>query len=579
MQIKKGIPASPGICISKVFLLETEPYFVTKHLVKEEDILSEIARFKKAVEESMRDIQSLSQRLAPALKEKTTSIIDAHITMLKDEHINTEIIKEIKDNRFTAERAVTTVLKKYTKVFLSMDNEFFSNRVQDIYDIESRLFKKLLKKRSDELGELKEEVVLVANDLTPTQTIALDHHKIKGFATNAGGSASHTAIIARSLGIPAVVGLKSITFDVSTGDTIIIDGNSGVVIVDPDEETIRKYAANERSFISFEKQLIKETKKQSAVTKDGYSVSLFANIDIPSEVDLALKYGVNGVGLLRTEFLYPSADHLPTEKEHFEVYKKMASKMGSKEVVIRTLDVGADKLPLEDVSQERNPFLGFRAIRFSFQQIEMFKAQLRAILRASEFGNISVMFPMISSYEEVIKAKSILQEVKDELERKNIPFKKDIRIGIMIEVPAAAIIADMLCNEVDFFSIGTNDLIQYTLAVDRGNEKVASLFQPGHPAVFRLIKNVIDVGHRGNKTVSMCGEMAGDIVYTLFLLGLGLKVFSMTPVMIPEIKKIIRSVKFSEAKKIADTALLYNDAGKLTKYLQEYAKQILPQLF
>jgi len=579
MQIKKGIPASPGICISKVFLLETEPYFVTKHLVEPEDIHREITRFQLAVEEAIKDIQALQQRLSHTLKEKTSSIIDAHITMLRDEHINNQITKEIKENRYTAERAVTTVLKRYTKVFLSIDDDFIANRVQDIYDIEGRLFKKLLKKRSDEISELKDEVAIIAHDLTPTQTISFDQHKIKGIATDAGGATSHTTIIARSLGIPAVVGLKTITFDVSSGDTIIIDGNSGIVIINPDEETIKKYLANERSFLFFERKLFKESKNQPAVTRDGHQVNLYANLDLPSEISLALKYEASGIGLLRTEFLYPSAEHLPTEKEHFEIYKKIVSRMGGREVVIRTLDVGADKLPLEGTAYERNPFLGFRAIRFSFQQIEVFKTQLRAIIRAAEFGNISIMFPMVSSYDEVIMAKNIMKDVKDEFAAKKIPFNNDIKVGIMIEVPSAAIIADILCKEVDFFSIGTNDLIQYTLAVDRGNEKVASLYQASHPAVLRLIKNVIEVADKNNKTVGMCGEMSGDILYTVVLLGLGLKLFSMGPLMIPEVKKIIRSITFEEAKKVANEALSFADAQSTTNFLREYTKQIVPQLF
>lgn len=579
MQIKKGVPASPGICISKVFLLETEPYFVTKHLIEIEDIPREISRFQKAVEEVIKDVQILQQRLSHTLKRKTSSIIDAHIAMLKDEYINNQIIKEIKENRYTAERAVTTVLKRYTKVFLSIDDDFISSRVQDIYDIESRLFKKLLKKRSDEISDLKEEIALIAHDLTPTQTITFDRHKIKGIATNAGGATSHTTIIARSLGIPAVVGLKTITFDVSTGDTIIIDGNSGIVIIEPDDETIEKYSANERTFLFFERKLFKESKNKPAITRDGHQVSLYANIDLPAEISLALKYDAGGIGLLRTEFLYPSADHLPTEKEHFEIYKKIVSRMGQREVIIRTLDVGADKLPLEGTVYERNPFLGFRAIRFSFQQTDIFKTQLRAIMRAAEFGNVSIMFPLISSYDEVVMAKNIMKEVQDELRTKNIPFKNDIKIGIMIEVPSAAIIADILCNEIDFFSIGTNDLIQYTLAVDRGNEHVASLYQPAHPAIFRLIKNVIQVANKHNKIVGMCGEMSGDIVYTVFLLGLGLKFFSMGPLMIPEVKKIIRSITFEEAQKVAGEAMSFKDAKACKTFLKEYTKQIVPQLF
>ena len=417
----------------------------------------------------------------------------------------------------------------------------------------------------------------MAHDLTPTQTIALDRHKIKGFATDVGGRTSHTAIIARMLGIPAVVGLNNISFDVSGSDTIIVDGHNGIVITNPDEETVKKYAAMGESFSIFEKKLVDELKNQPAVTKDGYEVSIYANIELPQEIQLALKYGAKGIGLLRTEFLYNTPQRLPIEREHFDIYKKIAVQSGEKEVVIRTLDLGADKMEVNNGSKEKNPFLGCRAIRLAFQQPQVFRTQLRAILRASEYGNTSIMFPMISSMDELIKAKDMLAEVKNELRADKIPFNENIRVGIMIEVPSAALIADLLITQVDFFSIGTNDLIQYTLAVDRGNERVASLYQPTHPAVLRLIKKVIDEGAKHHKTVAMCGEMSGDWLYTILLLGLGLKVFSMAPIVIQEIKKIIRSVTYAEAKKISNEVMSFQNAQETLDYLKKYTAQILPQ--
>ncbi|MBI4835546.1 MAG: phosphoenolpyruvate--protein phosphotransferase [Planctomycetes bacterium] len=579
MLIKKGIPASPGICIANAFLLDTEAYQIPEHRVEQKNIAHEINRFSEAVTEAIDSFNDIRRRLSPNLREKTDPIISAHIQMLQDKHLHQQVIKLIKENKYLPEYAVTLTFKKYAKALVSADDAFFANRVQDIYDIERRLLQKLLKTKSDELSDLKNEVVVVAHDLTPSQTILLDRSKVKGFATDAGGTTSHTAIIARSIGIPAVVGLNTITLDISGGDTIIIDGNSGVVIINPDSETIKKYSAKERNFVVYERQLLEESKKLPAETKDGYRINLYVNIDLPDEVPTAVKHGAAGIGLLRTEFFYPSIEKLPSEQEQLEVFKKIIRQMDDKEIVIRTLDLGADKLPIDGQSTEQNPYLGIRAIRFSLRHIDLFKTQLRAILRASEFGNISIMFPMISSLEEVIKAKAILKDVQNELRKEKILFNPDVKIGIMIEVPSAAVIADILIKEVDFFSIGTNDLIQYTLAVDRGNEGVASLYQPTNPAVLRLIKKVIDIGGENGKIVAMCGEMSGNVVYTILLLGLGLKVFSMAPIVVPEIKKVIRSVSMDEARQVAKHALEFTDAQTAANYLLDYTKQVIPQLF
>jgi phosphotransferase system enzyme I (PtsI) len=579
MLIKKGIPASPGICIANAFLLDTEAYQIPEHRVEPKDITREINRFSEAVEDAINSFSEIRNRLSPNLREKTDPIIGSHILMLQDKHLHEQIIKLIRENKYLPEYAVTLTFKKYAKALISADDAFFTSRVQDIYDIERKLLQKLLKAKSDELSDLKNDVVVVAHDLTPSQTLLLDRNKVKGFATDAGGTTSHTAIIARSIGIPAVVGLNTITLDISGGDTIIIDGNSGVVIINPDSDTIKKYSAKERNFVVYERQLLAESKKLPAETKDGHLINLYVNIDLPEEVPAAVKHGAAGIGLLRTEFFYPSIEKLPSELEQLEVFKKIIRQLDDREIVIRTLDLGADKLPIDGQSTEQNPYLGCRAIRFSLRHIDLFKTQLRAILRASDFGNVSIMFPMISAMEELIKAKAILSDVQNELRKEKIPFDPDVKIGIMIEVPSAAIIADILIKEVDFFSIGTNDLIQYTLAVDRGNERVAPLYQPTNPAVLRLIKKVIEVGEENGKMVAMCGEMSGSVIYTVLLLGLGLKVFSMAPIVVPEIKKVIRSVSMEEARQIAKRTLEFPDAQSAANYLIDYTKQIIPQLF
>ena len=577
MEIKKGIAVSPGISVARAFILDSEEYRIPLRYIDAKDIGKEITRYEDAIHLSVKELDNIRKRFARRLGEDAAPIVEAHMKMLQDEHVKAQVIENIKKNKYSPEYAISRVLRRYTKALYSAHDTFFTNRIQDINDIERRLLKNLLEERREELGDLKEPVILVAHDLSPTQTITLDRSKIKGFVTDVGGKTSHTAIIARMQGIPAVVGLNSISLDVSGGDTIIIDGNSGLVIIDPDEETIKKYSAMGKSYVVFEKKLIQELKGQPAVTKDGHKVTLFANVELPQEVPLALKYGAEGIGLFRTEFLYNTPQRAPTEREHFDVYKKIAVQSRDRQIVIRTMDLGADKIQVGGGNKEKNPFLGCRAIRFSLLNPDSFRTQLRAILRASEYGYISLMFPMISSLSELRDAKEILEDVKDKLTQDKIPFNQKLKVGIMIEVPSAAMIADLLIKEVDFFSIGTNDLIQYALAVDRGNECVASLYQPAHPAVLRLIKSVIDEGARHHKNVAMCGEMSGDWVYTVLLLGLGLKTFSMSPIVIPEVKKIIRSVTMVEAKKISAKAMASQNAQETADFLKEYTSRIVPQ--
>lgn len=578
MEIKKGIPVSPGICIGQALLLDSEVHQIPERTVKAQEIAAETNRLKEAFVQTIKELDQLINRFAKRLGEEGVLIVKAYIKMLQDKHLQKQMFDQIENYKYTAEYAVSRILKKYAKALYATDNEFFANRVQDIYDLERRILKHLLKQKRDEISDLKGEFIIIARDLAPTQTVSLDRSKVKGFATDGGGRTSHTAIIARAMGIPAVVGLEDITLISSAGDLVIIDGTEGLVIVEPDKETIKKYTALEKNFLVFEKALVQEVKRQPARTKDGYEVQIYANIDAPSEVPLALHYGASGIGLLRTEFLYTSPKQLPLEKNHFEIYKRIALQMGHKEVVIRTLDAGGDKISLDGMVREENPFLGCRALRLCFQHTDIFRNQLRAILRAAEFGNISLMLPMVSSLEEVRQAKEMIQEYERELNKGGTPYKRNIKIGIMIEVPAAALITDLLIQEVDFLSIGTNDLIQYAIAVDRSNKRIASLYQPTHPAVLRLLKYVLDEGIKANKPVALCGEMASEITYTMLLLGLGLKQFSMTPSSIPSVKKIIRSVTLEESKNVAAEALSHNHSQRTYKFLKERVQKIIPQL-
>ena len=407
------------------------------------------------------------------------------------------------------------------------------------------------------ISQLKEPVIVVSQDLTPTETASLDKNKIKGFTTDRGGRTSHTAIIARAMGIPAVVALNNVTLDIASGDLLIVDGNSGIVIINPDNETIKKYSILGENFNFYEKKLLSEIKNLPTETKDGHEITLHANIELPEEAATITQYGASGIGLFRTEWLYSDSYLLPSEKEHFDIYRKVVSLARGKNVTIRTLDIGGDKLGPEEkeIAIEKNPFLGCRAIRLSLQNTNIFESQLRGILRASHYGNISIMFPMISSIDEVKQAKNILEHVKSSMRAKKIPFNENIKIGIMIEIPSSAIMADILMKDIDFCSIGTNDLIQYTLAVDRGNEIVSKLYQEFHPAIVRFIHHVITEGKKVGKRVSLCGEMGADPFAVPLLVGLGLESLSASASILPHIKKVIRSISYDETKELGEKCL------------------------
>ncbi|HEY8748686.1 MAG TPA: phosphoenolpyruvate--protein phosphotransferase [Tepidisphaeraceae bacterium] len=579
MEIKKGIGVSPGVVICTAIVLDAADLLIPKRQVDASQIPAEVDRFDRAVSDSLTDLAKLRESVATHAGKEVAGIFDFHVGVLKDKSTLKQIGDEIRKNQTTAEYAVSTVMRRFSNSFLAMADHYLSERVKDIHDIERRLLRNLIGQKHEDLLHLKNDVVVIAHDLLPSQTAALDRLHVRGFAIDVGGRTSHTAIVARAMGIPAVVGLGNITGEVSGGDTVIIDGTRGVVIVNPDAEQMEEHR---QAGVKLE-QLGTELKGIAdlpAQTKDGHVVSLQANIEFPEDIDDALTHGAQGIGLYRTEFLFLASEIEPTEEDHYESYADALRRLNGRPLVIRTLDLGADKYSQSRAqSPERNPFLGDRSIRMCLHDIPMFKRQLRAIMRASLLGDVRIMFPMICTIMELRQAKMVLNDVMEELEDEGVSFRKDIPIGMMVEVPAAVIQADQFAKEVNFFSIGTNDLIQYTLAVDRTNEKVAGLFCPAHPAVLKLIRDTIRAGTRNSISVSVCGEMGGDPLYTLLLLGLGLNIFSMNGPDIPEVKKIIRSTTMDHARQVARRVMSFDSERQVMHFLREETRRIIPEAF
>ncbi|MFH2144736.1 MAG: phosphoenolpyruvate--protein phosphotransferase [Candidatus Omnitrophota bacterium] len=571
----KGIAASPGIAIGRAFVWDSEDYTITKHKIDEKDIPIEIARFEEALIKTRSEILEIQKKISKEMGVEHAEIFNAHLMVLEDRTLIEEVINKIKKEKVNVEHSFFDTLKKYADIFSKMDDEYLRERLVDVQDVSKRVIRNLLGEKKEELAELKEKIIIIATNLSPSDTALIQKEKVVGFATDMGGRTSHTVILARSLEIPAVVGLKSVTTEVKNGDIIIIDGNQGVIIINPNKQVISRYLREKRKFKIFEKNLSR-LKSLPAVTEDGRTVVVAANIEFPEELASVLSHGAQGIGLYRTEYMYLNRPDIPTEEEHFQAYKKVALSMKKDPVVIRTMDIGGDKFVSHlDIPNEMNPLMGRRAIRFCLARPDIFKTQLRGILRASVYGNLKIMYPMISGLDELRQANKLLEEAKLELKKKKISFDKNIEVGIMIEVPSAGIIADILAKEVSFFSIGTNDLIQYSLAVDRINEKIAYLYEPAHPAVMRFIKSIIDVGHSAGIWVGMCGEMASEPVFTLILLGLGLDEFSASAVSVPEIKKVIRSVSYKEARSIANKVLELDTATKIEQYGRAKLKELL----
>ncbi|MDP2921193.1 MAG: phosphoenolpyruvate--protein phosphotransferase [Candidatus Omnitrophota bacterium] len=574
----KGIPASPGIAIGKAFLFDTRQLTAVERDIKQETIPSEIARFEEALIKTRSEILAIQKKISREMGSQHAEIFNAHLLVLEDRMLIEEVIESLKKDRKCVEYIFSKVIGKYIKVFSKMNDEYLKERTSDIEDVGKRILKNLIGVQEKTLSDLKEQVIVVAYDLSPSDTANMHKKNVRGFVTDIGGRTSHTAIMAKSLEIPAVVGLEKATTRIKSDDFLIVDGTDGVVIINPDKIVVKKYELKQQKFVRFEKTLL-DFKDKPAVTIDGRKVEVSANIELPDEVSSVIAHGAEGIGLYRTEFLYMNRNDSPGEDEQFEAYKKVAARLSKASVIIRTLDLGGDKfLSQLKVPHEMNPFLGWRAIRYCLAKPEVFKVQLRAILRASVSGNIKIMFPMISGLGELRQAIGVLEEAKEELRHKKINFNEDIEVGAMIEIPSAALTCDLLAKEVDFFSIGSNDLIQYSLAVDRANEKIAYLYKPTHPAVLRLIKSIIDAGHKENIWVGMCGEMAAEPGFVLILLGLGLDEFSMSPVVVPEVKYVISNVSFEDARKVAEEALKLSTGEEVETFTNKRLDELIPWL-
>ncbi|EAC3468668.1 TPA_asm: phosphoenolpyruvate--protein phosphotransferase [Listeria monocytogenes] len=567
----KGIAASDGIAIAKAYLLVEPDLSYEKTEVT--DVESEVKRFESALEVSRTELSMIREKAAKDLGEDKAQIFDAHLLVLNDPELTGPIEESIKNSKTNAETALQETTDLFIGMFESMDNEYMRERAADIKDVRKRVLSHLLGVTIPNPALIDEEVVVVAADLTPSDTAQLNRNFVKGFVTDIGGRTSHSAIMARSLEIPAVVGTKEVTASVAKNDIVIIDGLEGNVIIHPTEEQIAHYEKIKSDFALQQAEWDK-LKNEKTVSKDGVHVELAANIGTPNDLEGVISNGGEAVGLYRTEFLYMGRDNFPTEEEQFEAYKAVVSGMDGKSVVVRTLDIGGDKtLPYLELPEEMNPFLGFRAIRLCFANEELFRTQLRALLRASVYGNLKIMFPMIATVNEFRQARDILLDEKAKLKAAGTEVSDSIELGIMIEIPAAAVLADQFAKEVDFFSIGTNDLIQYTMAADRMNERVSYLYQPYNPSILRLVKMVIDASHKEGKWTGMCGEMAGDQTAVPLLLGLGLDEFSMSASSILKSRSLIKRLDQSEMVKLAEEALNKSTAEEVVELVEKYTAE------
>lgn len=563
----KGIGVSPGISIGKVFLKEEIEIKVEKKNI--ESSSDEIAKLNDSIEKSLKEVKSIHEYALKNLGEKEAEIFFAHKLMLEDPEFIGLIKGKIEDENVNAEWGVQEASNNYISILENMDNEYLKERAADIKDISKRLINNLMGIENISLSTLEEECIIVSKDLAPSDTAQMRKDKVLGFVTEVGGRTSHTSIMARTLELPAVVGVKDITKAVKSNDIIIIDGDEGTIIINPTQDEINAYKEKRKAFEEFKNKL-KELKNSKSISKDGHKVEIAGNIGTPKDIDKVIENGGEGVGLYRTEFLYMDRDKLPTEEEQFKSYKIVAEKLEGRPLVIRTLDVGGDKeLPYLEMPKEMNPFLGYRAIRLCLDRVDIFKVQLRAILRASAYGNVKIMFPMVSNLKEFRDAKQILEEMKSELRAENIPFNENIEVGIMVEIPSAAIQSDVFAKEVDFFSIGTNDLIQYTLAVDRGNENISYLYSQYHPAVLRLIKMTIENGHKEGIWVGMCGEAAGDERLIPILLGMGLDEFSMSASSILKARYTIKNISKVEMENMIEEVLNLETPLQVKQYIDE----------
>ncbi len=575
--VLKGIPAAPGIAYGQTFTLDKGEFLVPKRSISESEIDSEIARFEEAINNARLEIHVLKAKIAHDMGQGQAQIFDAHLLVLQDMTLINSVNAGIRDTQSSAEYVFFTVIKKFVEAFAKMPDEYLRERASDVSDISKRVLKHLMdESKLHDLDNLEDELIVVAHDLSPSDAVSMYNKKIKGFLTDIGGRTSHTAIIAKSLGVPAVVGLKDATLRINNQDTVIIDGQKGLVIVDPSAETKELYI-KEKNKITETLGKLDDLKDLPAQTLDGKTVSIVANLELSSEISVVRKYGAEGIGLYRTEFLYMNRLDLPSEEEQFQAYSQVAQAIKPSGVTIRTFDLGGDKfISSVQIPKDMTPFLGCRAIRFCIERPDIFTTQLRAILRASVHGKIQMMYPMISGVGELRQANAILNQVKTALRDEKIPFDEHMKVGIMIEVPAAVMTAESLAREADFFSIGTNDLIQYTLAVDRVNEKTAHLYEPAHPAVLKMIQKTIDAGHNENIHVAICGEMASDPMLAFILLGMGIDEFSMSAASILTVKRMVRSVKLQDAQRCAYDAMQLDTGQEVEEFVAEQLRKYMP---
>lgn len=568
-----GILVSPGFAFGQALILKEDPIVVSTKKIADDQVDKEIARFIEGRNKSAEQLNLIKEKAEKNLGAEKAEIFEGHIMLLEDEELEQEIVSLIKGDKKTADAAAYSVIEDQAQALESLDDEYLKERAADVRDIGKRLLKNILNIPIVDLSAISEEVILVAADLTPSETAQLNLDKVLGFITDLGGRTSHTSIMARSLELPAIVGTSDATSKIKNGDFIVLDGVNNTIHLNPSETEIDKLKAFRDEYLQ-EKEELAKLKDLPAITLDGHQVEVCANIGTVRDVAGAERNGAEGVGLYRTEFLFMDRDSLPTEEEQFQAYKAVAEAMGSQAVIVRTMDIGGDKdLPYMNLPKEENPFLGWRAIRICLDRKEILHSQLRAILRASKFGKLRIMFPMVISVEEVRELKAELEMLKAQLREEGKAFDESIEVGVMVETPAAAVIARHLAKEVDFFSIGTNDLTQYTLAVDRGNELISHLYNPMSPAVLNLIKQVIDASHAEGKWTGMCGELAGDERATLLLLGMGLDEFSMSAISIPRIKKLIRNASFSDTQALAEQALAQPTADELMKLVDTFIQE------
>ncbi len=575
----KGVPGSPGVAVGTVLLVKTEDERLVERTISDEDIPREITRFEEALIATRHQVHEIQQKVSSAIGQESASIFDAHLLVVDDRSFVEEVIRGLSTQRKNVEAVLTSVADRYAQALAAIEDDYLRERAADVRDVTRRVLRNLSGRSTAFLTQLDKPYIVVSNDLAPSDTATLNKDKVMGFGTDLGSPTSHTAIMARALAIPAVVGLHDVSVRVSTGDTVLIDGNKGLFIIHPTRERLAHYGKVQEIRQSVEFKL-KELKDQSAVTKDGYQVTLSANIELPGDVDAVIQNGAVGVGLFRTEYLYLSMkQQLPSEEDQYNAYSEVARRVGNAPAIIRTLDLGGDKfLSHLKTPAELNPFMGWRAIRFCLAQPDIFKTQLRAVLRASTYENIKLMYPMVSNVDEVLRANAFLEEAKNELRERKQPFNEDLEVGVMIEVPSAAITANLIAPHVDFFSLGTNDLVQYTMAVDRVNERVAYLYEPTHPAIIRLIKSTIDVGHEHGIWVGICGEMAANPLMAPLLMGLGIDEFSMSPSAVPLVKEAIRSVKFHEAEELAKSVLVSESAPKVLEQCRKLLERVSPEI-